>query len=138
MVTAKRYVDIHPRISPFSTTRERRWVSFNHLQTGVDDVDDYNSHLSVMGTRKDDSGTRAKLTGWLQAGTANQESVNVGLLSELTAVLLADTATVDDPSVLGDLGRDLLSEPLADGGVNLLGLLGRGDLAGTDGPETER
>lgn len=70
----------------------------------------------------------------LQRSTANKETVNVGLLGELAAVLLVDGATVQDTGLLGSLGRDLLLQPLADGSVDLLGLLSGGDLAGTDGP----
>lgn len=76
-----------------------------------------------------------KLTGRLQAGTANKETVNIGLGSELTAVLLANGATVDDTDTSLGLSRDGLTEPLADGSVDLLGLLGGSDLAGTDSPD---
>jgi hypothetical protein len=71
----------------------------------------------------------------LQAGAANKETVNVGLLGEVLAVLLADGAAVDDTGGLGDLLAELLVEPLADALVNLLRLLGGGDLAGADGPD---
>lgn len=74
------------------------------------------------------------LTGRLQAGTANQETVNIGLGSELTAVLLADGAAVDNTNVLLGLGGDGLAEPVADSGVDLLSLLSGGDLAGTNSP----
>jgi hypothetical protein len=73
----------------------------------------------------------------LQAGfklAANQETVNIGLSSELTAVLLADRATVDDANVLLSLGGDGLAEPLADSGVDLLSLLSGGDLSGANSP----
>jgi hypothetical protein len=56
------------------------------------------------------------------------------LSSELTAVLLADGATVDDANALLGLGRDGVAEPLADGGVDLLSLLSGGDLSGADSP----
>ena len=75
-----------------------------------------------------------QLTGRLQAGTANQETIDIGLLGELTAVLLADGAAIDDAGVVGSLGGDGLVQPLTDSGVDLLGLLGGSDLAGTDGP----
>jgi hypothetical protein len=42
--------------------------------------------------------------GRLQAGTTDKETVNVGLLSKLLAVLLGDTATVQDAGLLGSLG----------------------------------
>lgn len=76
-----------------------------------------------------------RLTGRLQAGTANKEAVNIRLLGELAAVLLADGATVDDTDLILGLGGDGLAEPLADSGVDLLGLLSGSNLAGTDGPE---
>lgn len=70
----------------------------------------------------------------LQAGTANQETINVGLLGQVLAVLLADAATVQDARLLRCLGRDLLLQPLTDGSVDLLGLLSGGDLTGTNSP----
>jgi hypothetical protein len=70
----------------------------------------------------------------LQGSTTDEETVNVGLLSKLAAVLLGDTAAVQDTGLLGSLRRDLLLEPLADGGVDLLSLLSGGNLAGTNGP----
>jgi hypothetical protein len=76
-----------------------------------------------------------KLTGRLEGSTANQETVNVGLLAELLAVLLADTATVQDAGLVSDLVANLLLQPGTDGGVDLLGLLSGGDLAGTNGPD---
>lgn len=75
-----------------------------------------------------------QLTGRLQAGTANEEAVNIRLLGELAAVLLADGATVDDTDLVLSLGGDGFAEPLADSGVDLLGLLGGGDLASADSP----
>jgi hypothetical protein len=83
-------------------------------------------------------GYKYQLTRRLQAGTANKETVNVGLGSELTAVLLADGATVDDANVVSSLSRDGLTEPLADSGVDLLSLLSGSDLAGTDSPNMKR
>jgi hypothetical protein len=71
----------------------------------------------------------------LQAGAADKETVNVGLLSEVLAVLLADGAAVDNTGGLGDLLAKLLAHPLTDTLVNLLRLLGGGDLAGADGPD---
>ena len=79
-----------------------------------------------------------QLTGRLQAGTANKEAVDVGLLGQLAAVLLSDGATVDDTDFILSLGRDVLTEPLADRGMDLLGLLSGSDLAGTDSPERGR
>lgn len=75
------------------------------------------------------------LTGRLQAGTANKEAVDIGLLGELAAVLLADGATVDDTDLVLGLGRNGFAKPLADSGVDLLGLLSSGNLAGANGPD---
>lgn len=54
--------------------------------------------------------------------------------TELDAVLSADGTTVDDPGGIGDGLRDGLGQPLSDIDVSLLGLLDRGDLAGSDSP----
>jgi hypothetical protein len=70
----------------------------------------------------------------LQRSTTDKETVNVGLLGKLAAVLLVDAAAVQDAGLLRSLGRDLLLHPLADGGVDLLSLLGGRDLAGANGP----
>jgi len=78
---------------------------------------------------------RGTLTLGLQAGTANQEAINVLLLGKVLAVLAVDAASVQDPGLLGDLVADVGLEPLADGGVDLLCLLDSGHLAGADGPD---
>jgi hypothetical protein len=39
----------------------------------------------------------------LQASTTDEETVNIGLLGEFLAVLLRDTATVQDTGLLGSL-----------------------------------
>lgn len=75
------------------------------------------------------------LTSRLQTGTANQETINIWLLAKLLAVLLADTATIQDAGLVGNGLAHVLGQPLADGGVDLLGLLSGGDLAGADGPD---
>ena len=72
--------------------------------------------------------------GRFQRSAANQEAINVGLLRELTAVLLSHTATVQDACLLSSLGGDLLLQPFTNSGVDLLSLLGGSDLAGTDSP----
>lgn len=79
--------------------------------------------------------TGVQLTGRLEGSTADKEAVNVGLLAEFTAVLLVDAAAVEDSGLLGNLVADVGLEPLSDGLVDLLGLLGGGDLAGADGPD---
>lgn len=72
----------------------------------------------------------------LQGSTANKETVNVGLLGKLAAVLLVDAASVQDAGLLSSLGRDLLLEPLADRSVDLLSLLSGGNLSGANSPDT--
>lgn len=84
-----------------------------HLLPGVDDVN----------------------KGRLQAGTADEEAINVGLLAQLLAVLLANTTTIQDAGLICSLVIDSLLEPLADSGVDLLSLLSSGDLAGANGPD---
>lgn len=84
----------------------------NSRRVGVDDVDERR----------------------LQRSTADKETVDIGLLGKLAAVLLVDTAAVQDAGLLRSLGRDLLLQPLADGSVDLLSLLGGRDLAGADSP----
>lgn len=74
--------------------------------------------------------------GWLQASTANQEPVDIRLCSQVTAVLVRNTSTVQDPRLLSSLSGDLLLQPVADSRVDLLCLLGGSDFAGTDGPNT--
>lgn len=70
----------------------------------------------------------------LQAGTTNQEAIDIRLLSQLSTVLLCNASTIEDPRLLGGLGGDLLLHPLADSGVDFLCLLSGSDLAGTDSP----
>ena len=70
----------------------------------------------------------------LQTGTSDQEPIDILLLGQIGAVLLADTSTVDDARLLCDRGCHGFAEPFADGSVDFLGLLGGCDFAGTDGP----
>jgi hypothetical protein len=74
------------------------------------------------------------LTSRLERGTTDEETIDIGLLAELTTVLLVDTAAVQDPGLLGDLVADAL-EPVTDGLVHLLSLLSGGDLASANGPD---
>jgi hypothetical protein len=111
------------------------WVSWVRTRTVID----WSSLFVILQTR-----TTAMYSclvavddideGRLQAGAADEEAVNVGLLGKLAAVLLRHAASVQDPSLLGRLRRDLLLEPLANGGMNFLCLLGGRYLASTNGP----
>lgn len=91
---------------------QSRAAAMNSRRVGVDDVDERR----------------------LQRSAADKETVDIGLLGKLAAVLLVDAAAVQDAGLLRSLGRDLLLQPLADGGVDLLSLLGGSHLAGADGP----
>jgi hypothetical protein len=93
-------------------------------------VSDNISNSSVTMTERG----KEKHTGRLETGTTNKEAINISLLGELTAVLLAHRATVNDSGVLGGLGGDGILQPLANGSVDFLGLLGRSDLTRADGP----
>jgi hypothetical protein len=75
-----------------------------------------------------------KLTGRLQAGSTNEESINIGLLRQLLAVLLIHASAIQDTGGLADLWGDLGSEELANGGMNVLSLLGCCNLACSNGP----
>ena len=74
------------------------------------------------------------LTGRLEGSAADKEAVDIGLLAELAAVLLVNAAAVEDAGLVGDLVADGL-EPVANGLVHVLGLLGGGDLAGANSPD---
>lgn len=76
-----------------------------------------------------------KLTLGLQAGAANQETIDILLLGKLLAVLTVDGATIEDASLLGNLVANVGLEPPADGLVHLLSLLDGGNLASANGPD---
>lgn len=71
----------------------------------------------------------------LQRSTSDKESINVGLLGEFLAVLGVDGSTVENAGFVCCLGGDLFLEPLAEVGVDFLGLFGGCDFAGSDGPD---
>uniref|UniRef100_A0A6B2LFC0 Uncharacterized protein n=1 Tax=Arcella intermedia TaxID=1963864 RepID=A0A6B2LFC0_9EUKA len=70
----------------------------------------------------------------LQTGTSHQKPINVGLLSELHAVLAIDATTIDDADLVGHALAHVLAEVLADLGVDSLGNLRGGHFAGANGP----
>lgn len=84
------------------------------------------------GNNKDEG--QGRHTGRLKTGATDQESIDIGLLGELLAVLLTHRATVNDTGVLRSLGGDGVAEPLADGSVDFLGLLGGSNLASSNSP----
>merc|ERR1712177_123287 len=71
----------------------------------------------------------------LQASAAHEEAVNVLLLRQILAVLLAYAAAVDDARLVRGLLTQRLGHPAADRRVHFLRLLRGGDLAGADGPD---
>ena len=71
----------------------------------------------------------------LERRATDEEAVDVGTLRELLAVGSVDGATVDDAGGFRDCGGHGLREERTDIDVRLLSLSGRGDLAGTDGPD---
>lgn len=71
----------------------------------------------------------------LERSATDQEAIDVGLLSELLGVAAVDGATVDDTDSLSFRGAEGGGCPLADEGVDVLGLLGSGGLAGPDSPD---
>jgi hypothetical protein len=75
-----------------------------------------------------------ELTTWLKTGPTNQEPVNIRLLCQFLAVLLAHASAVQDPCALGSLIVDFFGKELAEGGVDLLCLFGGCNLAGSNGP----
>lgn len=72
----------------------------------------------------------------LQASATDQETIDIRLLRQLATVFLRNASTVEDSGVLGGRGGNVLLEPLADGGVDFLCLLGGRDLASANSPNT--
>merc|ERR1719159_2007781 len=62
----------------------------------------------------------------LERGAAHQEAVDVGARREVGRVLGVGRAAVLDADLVGGLLVDILGDPVADGLVGLLSLLGRG------------
>jgi hypothetical protein len=62
-------------------------------------------------------------TGRLQTSTANEEPIDIRLFRKIAAVLLADTAAIDDSGVISSLRGDRLLQPLANSGMDFLRLL---------------
>jgi hypothetical protein len=74
------------------------------------------------------------LTSWLETGTTDEESVNIGLFGQFLAILFADTATVQNPGGFCSLRREFLGQELAKSSVYFLSLLGSGNFASSDSP----
>lgn len=74
------------------------------------------------------------LTSWLQAGTADQESINIWLLSQVGRVLLGNAATIKNTSGIRGLFRDFLRQPFPNGRMDFLGLRSGGYLSSSNGP----
>lgn len=74
------------------------------------------------------------LTGWLKRSSSNQEAINVWLLAQILAVLLTDTATVDDSGLLSGLRADLGLQPVSNSSVDFLCLLSRSNFSSANSP----
>jgi hypothetical protein len=70
----------------------------------------------------------------LQTSTSDQEPIDIRLLAQVLAVLLADTTTIDDSCLFRDLFADLLLQPFSDSSMDFLSLLSASNFTGTDGP----
>eukprot|EP00658_Telonema_sp_P-2_P008916 TRINITY_DN13377_c0_g1_i1.p1 TRINITY_DN13377_c0_g1~~TRINITY_DN13377_c0_g1_i1.p1 ORF type:complete len:146 (-),score=20.64 TRINITY_DN13377_c0_g1_i1:33-470(-) len=68
----------------------------------------------------------------LEGGSSDKESVDVTALVQVDGVAGGDGSTIEDAGSGSDLLGDVVAEPLTDDGVDLLGLLGSGDLSGSD------
>src|SRR5699024_9021787 len=71
----------------------------------------------------------------LEAGTADQGTVDIVLTHDAAGVVALDRTAVEQTHGPGDLGRVELGQAGADRRADLLSVLGGGDLAGTDGPD---
>ena len=74
----------------------------------------------------------------LERGAAHERAVDVFLLQEAGDVLGLGGATVEHADAVGDLLAEDLDQGGADGAADLLGVIGRGGLAGADGQMARR
>ena len=72
--------------------------------------------------------------GSLESRTTDKTAVDILLGEELSSIARLHGATILDTDRLSRLGADELCERLADKGMDLLSLIGRGGLAGADRP----
>ena len=71
----------------------------------------------------------------LERGTTNKESVDIGLIDQVSAVGSIRRSTVNDSSGSGCLSRNVFSQPRTDVDVSVLSNSGGSGLSGTDGPD---
>lgn len=71
----------------------------------------------------------------LQARTTDQETINIRLLSQLLAILVTHTSTIDDSRLLCRIGSQLLCNPLPNSLVHLLSLLRRCNFTRSNRPD---
>lgn len=100
---------------------------------GIDDIDNYQPSVSKHPGSKDPRQER-QLTSRFQTRPSHKEPIDIFLLRQLLAILLAHATAVDDPRAPGRLLRNAIGEPCPDRGVDFLRLLRRGDFARADGP----
>ena len=68
-------------------------------------------------------------------GTADEETIDIGLGRKTTGSGGGGGSTVEDAAALGNVGTGDLTEVLTDVGVGVLGLLGGGGKTGANGPD---
>ena len=66
--------------------------------------------------------------------TSNEESINILLSNKSSHILGVGRTSILDSSSGGDLSRDVISQPLPDIGVGILGNLWSGSLSSSNGP----
>ena len=71
----------------------------------------------------------------LEGGTADEETIDIGLGRKTTGSGGGGGSTVEDAAALGNVGTGDLTEVLTDVGVGVLGLLGGGGKTGANGPD---
>src|SRR3954452_10582865 len=105
------------------------------------DVPDYSTSAGTrerkmcpLGLRAERAHDRGKVGG-LEAGSANQRSIDVGLGGELRRVRAADAAAVLDAQRRGDISAVRLSDHAADEGRHLLRCHARRGPPRADGPQ---
>ena len=71
---------------------------------------------------------------WFEGGTSHEESINILLSNKSSYILGVSRTSILDSSSGGDLSRDVISQPLSDIGVSILGNLWSGGLSSSNGP----
>ena len=96
-------------------------------------IDNINNYQPLLATPKADQ--REKLTSRFQTCPSDEESINISLLRQLLAILLAHAAPIDDPCGLRCFFRNSLSQPFPNLSMDFLCLLSGGHFPGANGPD---